>query len=64
MRARHMPLLRVSSPYFVAGIVPGEVAAPILGYMMDWDEASIRFYCDQQGWDIEDVVTSNGGFDE
>lgn len=46
-------LLRVTAPYFCAGVVPGEVAAPIIRYMLPWTEQAIRDYARKKGWRVE-----------
>lgn len=54
LACKHAPmLLRITSRYFVAGVVVGERAAPIVGYMTQWDEARIRRYCASKGWVVE-----------
>ena len=46
-------MLRISAPHFVAGIVQGGMAAPIIRYMKGWTLAQIRAYCDRKGWHVE-----------
>ena len=50
MRGR---LLRIVSPYFVAGVIVGEDAAPIIAYMARWPEAQIVAYCRRKRWTVE-----------
>lgn len=45
-------LLRVEAPHFVAGVVLGERAAPIVRYMVRWTEAQIRDYCARRRWKV------------
>jgi len=45
-----MRLLRIVAPHFVAGVVVGERAAPIIRYMKHWSEVSIREYCERKKW--------------
>lgn len=46
-------LVRISTPYFVAGGVIGGRFAPILGYMQGWSIHRIIRYCDSRGWELE-----------
>lgn len=46
-------LLRIIAPHFVAGVVEGERAAPIVRYMINWDLYQILEYCDKKGWRVE-----------
>lgn len=46
-------LLRITAPHFVAGVVVGERAAPIIGYMRRWAEDKIVAYCADRGWTVE-----------
>ena len=46
-------MLRISAPHFVAGIVRGGPAAPIIRYMKGWTFARIKAYCDRKRWTIE-----------
>lgn len=50
-------LLRVEAPHFVAGIIPRDLAAPILKWMVErqWSEEKIRAYCARKGWKVETV---------
>ncbi len=48
-----MIFLRIVAPHFVAGIVVGHRAAPIIGYMLTWDERQIRGYCQHKKWKIQ-----------
>lgn len=47
--------IRITSSYFVAGVVPGERAAPIIKYMQEWTPVRIREYCKKKGWVYEEV---------
>lgn len=54
--ANYGPLmLQIVSPHFVAGVVLGERAAPIVRYMVLWDEQRIRDYCAAKRWRVEVV---------
>jgi hypothetical protein len=53
-------LLRIVAPHFVAGVVLGVEAAPIVAYMATWPAARIRAYCARRGWRVE-VVDPAGG---
>lgn len=46
-------LIRICSPYFVAGVVIGERAAPILRYMRYWPLKEIVAYCAKKRWQWE-----------
>jgi hypothetical protein len=46
-------VIRIVSPYFVAGVVVGERAAPIIGYMRWWSTSKIKTYCDKKKWRYE-----------
>lgn len=46
-------MLRISAPHFVAGIVRGGEAAPILRYMQGWTLKRIKDYCAHKGWLVE-----------
>lgn len=48
-------LLRIIAPHFVAGVVPGKAAAPIVRYMRGWSYDKIYCYCQQKGWTCEVV---------
>ena len=49
-------MIRIIAPHFVAGIIPGERAAPILRYMMGWSEARIIAYCRTKGWAFQIIA--------
>lgn len=49
-------IIRITTPYFVAGVIPGFEAAPIIQYMRDWSAGQIFGYCAKKGWHAE-VVT-------
>lgn len=51
-----MTLLRITAPHFVAGVVVGERAAPIIGYMKRWEADKIRAYARRRGWTVEVVA--------
>ena len=46
-------MIRVVSPHFVAGVVPGDRAAPVIGYMVRWSPERIAAYCRARGWTCE-----------
>jgi hypothetical protein len=46
-----MTLLRITSPYFVAGVIVGVRAAPIIRYMAGWPMAKIYDYCRRKAGD-------------
>lgn len=46
-------MLRIIAPHFVAGIVRGGAAAPIIKYMKGWTLAQIKSYCAKKNWKIE-----------
>ncbi len=48
-------MLQITSPYFCAGVIIKEKTAPILKYMLDWNENRIRFYCSQKNWKVEEI---------
>lgn len=45
--------VRITAPHFVAGVVVGKRAAPIVKYMINWDMKRIRDYCLGKGWMVE-----------
>jgi hypothetical protein len=45
-------ILQITAPYFCAGIVVGTQAAPIIKYMLSWDERKIRDYAKKKGWKV------------
>lgn len=47
--------LRISTPSFVAGVIVGELAAPIVKYMARWSRKSIEDHCRLRGWGCEVV---------
>ena len=55
-----MTFLRIVAPHFVAGIVIGDRAAPIIAYMLRWDVRRIRDYCARKGWEIEAIEAAGG----
>lgn len=56
MRERNTGVtLRIVAPHFVAAVVVGVQAAPIVKYMLGWSEARIREYCFWKGWEVEKV---------
>lgn len=46
-------LIRIVSPWFVAGVVVGKKAAPIVGYMVGWRVNRILAYAKRRGWTAE-----------
>lgn len=46
-------MLRISAPHFVAAVIVGERAAPIIKYMTSWTESQIRRYCVKKGWTVD-----------
>ena len=52
-------LIRIVSPYFVAGIdfyESGSICAPIISYMRYWGLPRIFEYCNKKGWGYEQFV--------
>jgi hypothetical protein len=47
-----MALFQIEAPHFVAGVIVGERAAPIIKYMKDWSEDQIKIYCNIKGWTV------------
>jgi hypothetical protein len=45
-------VIRITSPYFCAGIVEGR-AAPIIKYMQSWTLEKIQEYCNKKKWRLE-----------
>jgi hypothetical protein len=54
-------LIRVSAPHFVAGVVVGSHAAPIVQYMARWPMQKILAYCTSKGWNAEIVAEVSDG---
>lgn len=50
-------MLRITSDYFCAGVIIKEKTAPIIKYMLEWNENRIRFYCSQKGWIVERITS-------
>lgn len=50
-----MTLLRIEAPHFVAGVIIGLAAAPIVGYMREWDYERIVRYCFRRRWSVREV---------
>jgi hypothetical protein len=48
-------MLRITAPHFVAGVVLGKAAAPIVSYMRSWTPERIKEYCKARGWQVEEV---------
>lgn len=46
-------LVRIVTPYFVAGVVVGERAAPIIRYMESWSLQRIQNYVVSKGWEMQ-----------
>lgn len=46
-------LVRITTPYFVAGVEVGVRSAPIIKYMHDWTIVRIVRHCEVKGWDCE-----------
>lgn len=46
-------LIRITSPYFCAGLVLNERTAPILHYMKNWSFEQIQEYCVNKNWQME-----------
>jgi hypothetical protein len=50
---RQSKMIRVVAPWFVAGVVIGERAAPIIRYMKSWSKDRITAYCKKRNWQWE-----------
>lgn len=48
-----LPMLRITAPHFVAGIVQRGACAPIIKYMRGWTLREIQRYCERKGWSVE-----------
>jgi hypothetical protein len=52
-------LARITSPYFVAGVVFVDdcvtEAAPIVNYMKGWHGSAVRDYCSRKSWVLDTV---------
>lgn len=48
-------LLIITSPYFAAGLLYKERAAPIIKYMVKWDYDRIKAYCNKKGWSVKTI---------
>lgn len=48
-------LVQVTAPHFVAGVVVGVLAAPIVKYMATWSLTKIQTYCASKKWKCEKV---------
>lgn len=53
--SRRHAVIRIMAPHFVAGVIVGERAAPIVHYMASWSAARIRSYCASKRWRCEDA---------
>jgi hypothetical protein len=53
-------LLRITAPHFVAGIIVGERAAPIVGYMRSWSIEQIKDYVAARAWALEEIEPREG----
>ena len=51
-------LVRVCAPSFVAGLILGQRAAPVIRYMHDWTLDQVFAYARERGWRVE-VITPN-----
>lgn len=51
--AQQGELIVIISPYFMAGLVYKERAAPIIHYMKDWEFEKIQEYCKKKKWSIK-----------
>jgi hypothetical protein len=56
-------LLRIEAAHFVAGIVVGKRAAPIIAYMRDWPPEKIKTYCRKKGWRVTELEAPPQGSD-
>jgi hypothetical protein len=45
-------LVQITSPWFCAGVVVGETAAPIVKYMATWSLEAIEAYCRKRSWHL------------
>lgn len=43
-------MIRIVAPHFVAAVIVGERAAPIIGYMRTWSADRIERYAASKGW--------------
>ena len=54
-----MHMIRITAPHFVAGLVLERWlvtrAAPVLSYMVGWEDARVYKYCQRKNWAWEDV---------
>ena len=54
---KYYPLLRLTSRYFVAGIIlrypKPNILAPIISYMRYWDSDRIKNYCNKKNFTLE-----------
>jgi len=48
-------MIRIVAPHFVAGVVVGERAAPIIRYMTQWTAEQIELYCRSKRWRCETI---------
>jgi hypothetical protein len=48
--------LRIEAPSFVAGVIVGFAAAPIVGYMRPWSYERIFRYCFRRRWKVREVA--------
>lgn len=49
-------LVRVTAPSFVAGLILGQRAAPVIRYMREWTLDEVFTYARVRGWRVE-VIT-------
>lgn len=48
-------MIRIVAPWFVAGVIIGIRAAPIIGYMCGWSREEIIAYCKKRRWKWDDL---------
>ena len=46
-------LVRILAPHFVAGVILGERAAPIVAYRRTWSLEQIAKHCRARRWQME-----------
>lgn len=50
-----MRAIQITAPHFVAAVIVGIAAAPIVGYMRPWSHDRIVRYCRRKRWRVEEV---------